>query len=109
VFDNTKVYGNASIFGSASVFGSTKIYGRASAFGDARIFGSDICTKTVINLSGLPRNSVTVTDNHVNIGCEQHTLEHWLKHYKKIGNKYEYSKDEIELYKNLLYTLTHLE
>jgi len=35
---------------------------------------------------------------YINIGCERHTLEHWLTHYKEIGKKNSYSDDEIEVY-----------
>ena len=34
----------------------------------------------------------------IRIGCESHKLDYWLKNYKKIGKKHNYSKEEIEAY-----------
>jgi len=34
----------------------------------------------------------------VHIGCEQHTLQHWLDNYKAIGEEAGYSPPDIRLY-----------
>jgi carbonic anhydrase/acetyltransferase-like protein (isoleucine patch superfamily) len=108
VYENAQVYGDAWVHGDARVSDNARVYGDAWVHGNTRVCGNNICIRTAINISGLPRDSVTVTDNHVNIGFEHHTLEHWLKHYKKILVGYGYNKDEIKLYKNLLYNLTYV-
>jgi len=45
--------------------------------GDARVFGNAWATKKVINLIGLGY-VVTITDNYMQIGCENHPFEYWL-------------------------------
>ena len=98
VFGNAKVYGNAKVFGNAKVysyaevFGNAKVYDYAKVYGHAEVYdyatvysyaevyghaivaGNAKSTKKVINLIGLPYN-VTVTDNHIQIGCKQFTFE----------------------------------
>ena len=47
---------------------------------------------------------------YVRIGCEHHTLEHWLKNVETIGKSYNYMDFEIECYKaqlNLIAVLEH--
>jgi carbonic anhydrase/acetyltransferase-like protein (isoleucine patch superfamily) len=124
VYNNALVYDNAKLYDNARVYGNARIYDNAIVLGDARVScnaevsknavvcdnawvsGKDKCTKRVYTLN-LSRDRMTVTDNHVNIGCHQYTLEYWIKNYKKIGVAAGYSKDEIEGYKNILHALTH--
>jgi len=46
----------------------------------------------------LDRHALIYHKNGINIGCESHSLNYWLKNYKKIGKKNGYSQDEIEVY-----------
>ena len=32
------------------------------------------------------------------IGCQDHTLDHWLENYSNIGKLSNYTKDQIEVY-----------
>jgi hypothetical protein len=41
-------------------------------------------------------------DGEIRIGCEVYTLEEWLDTYRKIGEKYSYSPDEIRRYGSIL-------
>lgn len=74
VFDNAKVYGNAEVFGNAEVCDNTKVYGSSRVNGYAEVLCE--CSKTPINIIGL-RWLVTITDNHITIGCQTHTKEQW--------------------------------
>ena len=38
---------------------------------------------------------ITITKNHIAIGCEMHEIKHWSKHIKEIGEKYGYTDNEI--------------
>ena len=112
VYDDAKVYGDAEVSGKAMVYDKAKVFGDAEVsdnalvYNRAWVYGNDIVTKPVIFMV-LPEHNITMTDNSVSIDCEQHSLEYWLKHYKKIGKNYEYTTDMIEAYKNILYSLTH--
>jgi len=35
---------------------------------------------------------------YISVGCERHTIKHWLKNYKEIGKKYQYTDSEIAMY-----------
>ena len=37
-------------------------------------------------------------NNHIKIGCEYHTISHWIDYYKEIGKENLYSKSEIKEY-----------
>ena len=37
-------------------------------------------------------------DDKLYIGCQVHTLDHWLENYINIGKKHGYSDEEIEVY-----------
>ena len=39
---------------------------------------------------------------YVQVGCECHTLEHWLLNYEQIGNDHGYSTKEINRYKRFM-------
>lgn len=41
-------------------------------------------------------------NNIVTIGCVSYSLNYWLKHYKRIGKKYNYSDEQILEYKSYL-------
>jgi carbonic anhydrase/acetyltransferase-like protein (isoleucine patch superfamily) len=95
---NARVYQDALVRGDAEVYGEAEVYGNARVSGNAEVYGKDIVTKRTITISGLPRDNITVTDNHVTIGCKQRTLEYWLENYKEIGREHKYSEKEIECY-----------
>ncbi len=51
----------------------------------------------------LPKHKVTVADNMAAVGCEVHDFAHWRKRIEEIGEKYRYSKEDIALYKTMLF------
>ena len=80
VYGNARVSGNAQVYGSARVYGNAQVYGDAQVSGDARVSGdaqvSGNAQKTPIFITGL-KYPITITDAHMRIGCEFHTLAEW--------------------------------
>ena len=108
VRDHAKVFGNARVYGDARVYGRAKVYGEARVHGDANVHGQDKCTSRVTVFDGLPRDEITVTDNHVNIGCEQRTLDEWFECYKEVVKQAGYTDDEVEFYYQALCLISNL-
>jgi hypothetical protein len=90
VCDNAQVYGKALVCENAQVYGEARVYGEAEVYGEARV------TKKIAHLN-YDRYSITITDNHVGIGCEQHLIIDMLdkKFITALGKKHSYTKDEI--------------
>ena len=61
------------------VYNNAKIYGNAQIYGDAVISGDTIVTKKVITFGNAFCYDITITDNHIKIGCQQHLKSEWLK------------------------------
>jgi len=61
------VSGDARVSGEAQVSGEAVVYGEAQVSGEAQ----------VISIPFLSEYKITVTDNHMKIGCQQHTIEQW--------------------------------
>jgi hypothetical protein len=78
------------ICGKALVCENAQVYGEAEVYGEARV------TKKIAHLN-YDRYSITITDNHVGIGCEQHLITDMLdkKFITALGKKHSYTKDEI--------------
>jgi hypothetical protein len=120
VFDDAEVCGDVQVFGDAEVFGDARVYEYAKVFshakvfcnanvgGFARLFGDAKATKKVI-WKEMPRHSITASDNHIAIGCEHHTLDHWREHIEEIGKKHGYSDKEIALYRKAIFGKAHGE
>jgi UDP-3-O-[3-hydroxymyristoyl] glucosamine N-acyltransferase len=107
VYDNVLVFGSARVYGEAQVYGNARVCGYARVFGNARVcdnslvydnarvFGNALVTKTPTTIAGLKHN-ITLTETHIFIGCEGHTIKHWEKEIKNIGKKHNYTDKEIE-------------
>jgi carbonic anhydrase/acetyltransferase-like protein (isoleucine patch superfamily) len=107
VSENALVYGDAQVFGYAQVSGKALVYGDAQVYGDARVYGNARVSGDEWNISPLyiqgTRHSITTcSHNEIAIGCEIHTVKEWLKNYKTIGKKNNYSSTEILEYKLVL-------
>ena len=50
----------------------------------------------------------TPHNNYCKIGCEGHTLDHWLEHYKEIGAYNAYTKEKIRHYGIMLRALKEI-
>jgi len=94
--------GECWVFGDARISGNAKVFGDARIFGNAEVFGNDIVMRPPLLFTGLPGHNITVTDNHINIGCEQHTPKYWLENYREIGEKHNYSKENIKVYRDFI-------
>ena len=107
VYGNTWIYDNARIFGSALVYDNARVYDNALVYdnarvsGSAKVYGSAVVTKLVQNVI-THKHNITLTDNHIIIGCENHTISYWIKNIKDIGKRYGYSKKEIKAISKIL-------
>lgn len=128
LYDNAEVYGNAMLYGTVKVYDSAHLYGYAKAFdnvrlydsakvfdnakvcGNAKVYGnaevSGIAKVSPINIVGLMYN-ITITDNHMRIGCEFHTHQKWQEFTKKQITEMDgkRARDWWEKYKNHLILL----
>lgn len=72
VFDDAKIYGDARVYDNA------RVYGDAQVFDNAWMCGVALVSKPPINIIGLMRQ-ITITDCHIQIGCELHKISAWEK------------------------------
>lgn len=89
VYGNAVVYGNAQVCGDAQVYGDAEVYGNASVYGDAKVEKSPII---IMNF----KHTICITETHIFIGCEGHTIKHWKKNIVEIGRKNNYTNNEIK-------------
>ena len=79
VYGNAKVFGNAEVSGDAWVSGDAKVSGNAKVYGNAEVSGDKIQRKNdVCNITGQDYN-ITITPNHIKIGCQYHSKTAWFK------------------------------
>ena len=116
VYGNGRVYDNGEVFGNGVVFGDGVVYGNGAVFGDGRVFGNgvvcdngrvfgdSILTSKIFNCI-LNKDSISVTDKHVSVGCEIHTFDYWQENVREIGMKNGYSEDDISEYELIILTL----
>ena len=65
------VSGNAKVWGNAKVSGNAEVSGNAKVWGDAEVSKKCICIDFAVNWV------ITITDNHIKIGCQQHLIAEW--------------------------------
>jgi hypothetical protein len=97
-FGDAWVYGNAKVSGNAWVYGNAKVSGNAWVYGNAKVSGDAVAKEFHPLVCQLTRNTITVTDKHIQIGCELHLFDHWLRNIEQIGQDNLYSKADIKLY-----------
>ena len=108
VYDNARVFGKAQVYGNAWVYNDALVSDDARVYSDAQVFGDDIVTKVIYYLA-LSKDSITVTDNNINIGCKQHTIDYWLEHYYEIGKDNHYLEKDIYRYKKALDLIKYIK
>ena len=91
---NAWVYGDARVYGDAWVSGNAQVYGNAQVFHVEHI--------NVVKCLQLSIHHITIDGEFLNIGCCSFKIEHWLKNYKVIGIKNNYSESQIEEYGNAI-------
>lgn len=74
VLGNAHVYGNARVFDNAHITGNAHVSGNARVYGEARVLGN--ARVSPVNIIGLTY-LVTITDDHMMIGCEFHPIADW--------------------------------
>ena len=78
VFDNAKVYGNAKVWGDAKVYGYAEVWGDAEVYDNAKVCGNAEATQMAKTFGNAFCYTITVTDKHIKIGCQQHLKSEWL-------------------------------
>ena len=92
VSDNARVSDNALVYGNAQVSGDARVSGNAQVSGDARALSP-------LYIQGT-RHAVTLCSHtQIAIGCHVHDIKDWQKHYRAIGKKNGYSKEQIAEYR----------
>ena len=93
VYGNAQVYGDAWVSGDARVCGNARVYGNALVSGDAwvsgdanvsgnaEVYGDKIEKENdLINItSNAGSYNITITPNHIKIGCQYHSKTAWFK------------------------------
>lgn len=80
---NCWVYGNARIIGDAFVCDNARVYGNAFVGDNAYVSGNAKATKEVITFGNIFDYEITITDNHIKIGCQQYLKSRWLEFTNK--------------------------
>ena len=105
VFGNARVFGNAQVYEDARVFGDALVFGNAQVFGKARVYGnasvsSGDHTKTPLFIQGTEHGITVCSADVINVGCESHPIDFWLKNANEIGKAHNYTKEQIDEYLN---------
>ena len=74
---NARVYGRARVFGNAWVCGRARVFGNAVISGNAELTGNTWATKEVITFGNAFCYKITVSNNHIKIGCKQFLKSEW--------------------------------
>jgi len=92
VSGDARVYGDALVSGNALVSGDALVSGKALVYGDARALSP-------LYIQGT-RHAVTLCSHtQIAIGCHVYDIKDWQKHYRAIGKKNGYSKEQIAEYR----------
>ena len=86
-FDNAQLSDNAYASCSVEIFSNAHLSGNTIAKGKT-VFGGDMyATREAVYISGLGWGwPITISDNHIKIGCQIHTIDEWAKFsYKEIA------------------------
>lgn len=70
-----EVGGSSLVFENARVNGNSKVSGTAQVRGNSEITTGEV-ERTALNIAGHQWN-ITITKNHLQIGCQCHTFEEW--------------------------------
>jgi carbonic anhydrase/acetyltransferase-like protein (isoleucine patch superfamily) len=83
IVHNANVNGNAKVFGNAFVHETPTIHGNAQVYGNAIVHGNAIINENVkvtnkVLILDYETYLVTITDNHMRIGCKVYTFSEWF-------------------------------
>ena len=77
VSGKARVFGNAVISGDAWVYDDATVSGDAWVYDEADLTGNARATKKVITFGNAFYYKITVSDNHIKIGCKQFLKSEW--------------------------------
>ena len=83
VLGDAEVTGNAKVYGNALVSDDAEVTGNAKVYGNAYVLGNTQATKEVITFGNIFDYDITITDNHIKIGCQQYLKSRWLEFTNK--------------------------
>ena len=83
VSGDAEVTGNAEVYGNAQVIDNSKVTGNATVYNTAYVSGNAKATKEVITFGNIFDYDITITDNHIKIGCQQYLKSRWLEFTNK--------------------------
>ena len=63
--------------------GDCWIHENAKVYGNAYVLGNTQATKEVITFGNIFDYDITITDNHIKIGCQQYLKSRWLEFTNK--------------------------
>jgi hypothetical protein len=104
VSGNAQVYGDAQVSGNAQVYGDAQVSGNALVYGDAWVSGDAQVTRGPINVIMKPF-SITITDNHVQVGCELLRKDHLAQDGLTAAKKYNLDKKTVAKYRAIIKAL----
>lgn len=84
------------------------IYGLVLVCGDACVYGHARVTKPVVNVA-LPVFHITITDNHVAVGCELLRISHLEADGKRAAKKHGWDKTRIAKYRAIIKAMLALK
>ena len=97
----------ATVEASCHIGPEVQVFGTAWVSDNAKVFrGQHVVNPLVIQGS---RDVLTLDGDYINIGCKSHTIEHWIKNYKDIGERQEYTEEEIAEYRDYVSLLAHIK
>ena len=83
VYSTAYVSGNAKVYGNARIIDKSKVTGNAKVYSTAHVSGNTQATKEVITFGNIFDYDITITDNHIKIGCQQYLKSRWLEFTNK--------------------------
>ena len=69
--------------GDCWIHENAKVTGNAKVYGNAYVLGNTQATKEVITFGNIFDYDITITDNHIKIGCQQYLKSRWLEFTNK--------------------------
>ena len=96
--NNLDQTGDAWVYGDALVSGDARVSGDAWVYGDARVSGN-AWEVSPLQIQGTSFFVSVSSFTEITIGCHTHTIDYWLKNYRRIGKKEGCSDFTIKEYK----------
>ena len=100
VYDSSRVSNNSRVYNS--IVDNSSIVDNNSRVSNSSVYDSIVENVQLVSITGTQHGVHWRDGEHIAIGCEVHTLEHWLENYAEIGKNNGYSDDQIEEYKRYI-------